>query len=153
MLYYCMMTNPCTLIQTHTNLLHVWEKKPIEWASRAHALSPLGRSRAHVILYIYSPCLFQLFGAYGHQKLLRTAKRSAFQVASIKFVWVKIIQNQHKHIIGWVVAIVRIHHFLDTESCEHLYLSPHVILMIHRFFTQSDSLYSQILRKGWSEKS
>ena len=46
------------------------------------------------------PCLFQLFGASGHQKLLRTAKRSAFQSASIKFVWAKTIQNQHKHIIG-----------------------------------------------------
>jgi hypothetical protein len=49
---------------------------------------------------ILGPCLFQLFEASGHQKLLRTAKRSAFQSASIKFVWVKIIQNQHKHIIG-----------------------------------------------------
>jgi hypothetical protein len=46
------------------------------------------------------PCLFQLFGASGHQKLLRTAKRSAFQSAFIKFVWLKTIQNQHKHIIG-----------------------------------------------------
>jgi hypothetical protein len=46
------------------------------------------------------PCLFQLFGASGHQKLLQTAKRSAFQSVSIKFVWVKTIQNQHKHIIG-----------------------------------------------------
>jgi hypothetical protein len=33
-------------------------------------------------------------------KLLRTAKRSAFQSASIKFVGAKTIQNQHKHIIG-----------------------------------------------------
>jgi hypothetical protein len=36
----------------------------------------------------------------GHQKLLRTAKRSAFQPVSIKFVGAKTIQNQHKHIIG-----------------------------------------------------
>jgi hypothetical protein len=34
-------------------------------------------------------CLFRLFAASGHQKLLRTAKHSAFQTASIKFVWVK----------------------------------------------------------------
>jgi hypothetical protein len=46
------------------------------------------------------PCLFRLFAAFGHQKLLWTAKHSAFQPASIKFVWVKTIQNQHKHIIG-----------------------------------------------------
>jgi hypothetical protein len=46
------------------------------------------------------PCLFRLLAASGHQKLLRTAKRSAFQPASIKFVGVKTIQNQHKHIIG-----------------------------------------------------
>jgi hypothetical protein len=45
------------------------------------------------------PCLFRLLAASGHQKLLRTAKRSAFQLASIKFVGQKTIQNQHKHII------------------------------------------------------
>jgi hypothetical protein len=39
------------------------------------------------------PCLFRLFAASSHQKLLRTAKHSAFQPASIKFVWVKTIQN------------------------------------------------------------
>jgi hypothetical protein len=37
------------------------------------------------------PCLFRLFTASGHQKLLQTAKHSAFQPASIKFVWVKTI--------------------------------------------------------------
>jgi hypothetical protein len=31
-------------------------------------------------------CLFLLLAAYDHQKLLRTAKRSAFQPVSIKFV-------------------------------------------------------------------
>jgi hypothetical protein len=35
---------------------------------------------------IHWPCLFQLLAASGHQKLLRTAKRSVFQPASIKFV-------------------------------------------------------------------
>jgi hypothetical protein len=51
-------------------------------------------------LNAYWACLFQLLAASGHQKLLRTAKRSAFQPASIKFVGAKTIQNQHKHIIG-----------------------------------------------------
>jgi hypothetical protein len=46
------------------------------------------------------PCLFRLLAASDHQKLLRTAKHSAFQPASIKFVGAKTIQNQHKHIIG-----------------------------------------------------
>jgi hypothetical protein len=32
------------------------------------------------------PCLFQLFAASGHQKPLWTAKHSAFQPASIKFI-------------------------------------------------------------------
>jgi hypothetical protein len=95
----------------------------------------------------HSPCLFQLFGASGHQKLLQTAKRSAFKSASIKFVWVKIIQHQHKHIIGWVVAIVGIRHFLDPESYGHFYFPSHVILIILRFSPQLDS------QKSWSEKS
>jgi hypothetical protein len=93
------------------------------------------------------PNLFKLFVTPDHQKLLRTTKHSAFQPVSIKFVWVKTIQNQHKHIIGWVVAIVRIYHFIDPEPYEHLYPPPHVILMILRFFSQ---LYSQ---KSYSEKS
>jgi hypothetical protein len=46
------------------------------------------------------PRLFRLFAPSSHQKLMRTAKYSAFQTASIKFIWVKTIQNQHKHIIG-----------------------------------------------------
>jgi hypothetical protein len=41
----------------------------------------------------HGPRLFQLFRASGHQKLLRTAKCLAFQSASIKFVWLKTIQN------------------------------------------------------------
>jgi hypothetical protein len=48
----------------------------------------------------HRPCLFRLLAASGHQKLLRTAKRSAFQPTFIKFVGAKTIQNQHKHIIG-----------------------------------------------------
>jgi hypothetical protein len=49
---------------------------------------------------VYAPVCLGFFGAFGHQKLLQTVKRSAFQSASIKFVSVKTIQNQHKHIIG-----------------------------------------------------
>jgi hypothetical protein len=90
----------------------------------------------------YGPCLFQLLAASGHQKLLRTAKRSTFQPAFIKFVWVKTIQNQHKHIIGSVVAIVGIYHFLDPKPYGYLYLPPHVILIILRFSTQPDSYHS-----------
>jgi hypothetical protein len=48
----------------------------------------------------YGVCLFRLLAASGHQKLLRTTKRSAFQPASIKFVGAKTIKNQPKHIIG-----------------------------------------------------
>jgi hypothetical protein len=98
------------------------------------------------------PCLFRLLVASGHQKLLRTAKRSAFQPASIKFVGAKTIQNQHKHIIGWVVVIVVIRHFLDPEPYEQLYLLPHVIVMILRFSPQPDSPHSQIFRKAGQKK-
>jgi hypothetical protein len=102
---------------------------------------------------IYRPCLFRLLAASGHQKLLWTAKRSAFQPASIKFVGAKTIQNQHKHIINWVVVIVGIRHFLDPEPYEQLYLPPHVIVMIPRFFPQPDSPHSQIFRKAGQKKA
>jgi hypothetical protein len=96
---------------------------------------------------------FRLLAVSGHQKLLRTAKRSAFQPDSIKFVGAKTIQNQHQHIIGWVVVIVGIHHFLDLESYEQLYLSPHVIVIILRFSTQPDSPHSRIFRKAGQKKA
>jgi hypothetical protein len=92
-------------------------------------------------------CLFRLLAASGHQKLLWTAKRSTFQPASIKFVGTKTIQNQHKHIIGWVIVIAGIRHFLDSKSYEQLYLLPHVIVIILRFSSQPD------FKKSWSEKS
>jgi hypothetical protein len=98
-------------------------------------------------------CLFRLLAASGHQKLLRTAKRSAFQPASIKFVRPKTIQNQHKHIISWIVVIVGIRHFLDPEPYEQLYLPPHVIVMILKFFPQPDSSHSQIFRKAGQKKA
>jgi hypothetical protein len=50
--------------------------------------------RARVALYVTTKhwaCLFRFLAASGHQKLLRTTKRSAFQSASIKFVGAKII--------------------------------------------------------------
>jgi hypothetical protein len=53
-----------------------------------------------LVAFGFGACLFRLLAASGYQKLLRTAKRSAFQPASIKFVEAKTIQNQHKHIIG-----------------------------------------------------
>jgi hypothetical protein len=55
--------------------------------------------RGHVCIH-HRACLFWLLAASGRQKLLRTAKRSSFQPASIKFVGAKTIQNQYKHIIG-----------------------------------------------------
>jgi hypothetical protein len=97
--------------------------------------------------------LFRLLAASGHQKLMRTTKRSAFQPASIKFVRAKTIQNQHKHIIGSVVLIVLIRHFLDPESYEQLYLLPYVIVMILKFFPQPDSPDSQIFRKAGQKKA
>jgi hypothetical protein len=100
-----------------------------------------------------SPCLFRLLAASGHQKLLRTAKRSAFQPASMKFVGTKTIKNQHKHIIGWVVVIVGIRHFLDPEPYEQLYLPPHVIVMILRFSSQPNSPHSQIFKKAGQKKA
>jgi hypothetical protein len=42
----------------------------------------------------------------------------AFQPASIRIDLVKTIQNQHRHRIGRVVAIVGIHHFLDLNSMD-----------------------------------
>jgi hypothetical protein len=99
------------------------------------------------------PRLFRLLAASGHQKLLRTTKRSAFQSASIKFVGAKTIKNQHKHIIDWVVVIVGIRHFLDSEPYEQLYLPPHVIVMILRFSLQPNSPHSQIFRKAGQKKA
>jgi hypothetical protein len=94
------------------------------------------------------PCLFQLFLASGHQKLLRTTKRTAFQPASIRIDLVKSIENQHKHIISRVIVIVRIRHFLVPEYYGHHHLPPHVIPTILRFSPQPNSPHNQILRKA-----
>jgi hypothetical protein len=110
-------------------------------------------SSLHTSPVWYCPCLFRILTASGHQKLLRTAKHSVFQSASIKFVWAKTIKNQHKHIIGWVVVIVGIRHFLDPKPYKQLYLPSHVILMILRFYPQPDSPHSQIFRKVGQKKA
>jgi hypothetical protein len=124
------------------------------WAhGRAHAAETgrWGRTTA-LCCVIHRACLFRFLAVSGHQKLLRTVKRSAFQPASIKFVGAKTNQNQHKHIIGSVVVIVGIHHFLDPEPYEQLYLPPYVIVMILRFSPQPDSPHSQIFRKAGQKK-
>jgi hypothetical protein len=71
--------------------------------------------------------------------MLRTAKYSAFQITFIKIDLIKIIKNQHKHIISRFFEIVGIHHFLDLELYGQLYLSPCVILTILRFSLKPDS--------------
>jgi hypothetical protein len=63
-------------------------------------MQKVGPSQLGLLALRPRSCLFQLPAASAHQKLLRTAKRSAFHLASIKFVGAKIIQNQHKYIIG-----------------------------------------------------
>jgi hypothetical protein len=65
----------------------------------------------------------------------------------------KTIQNQYKHIIGWVVIIVGIRHFLDLEPHEQFYLPSHVIVIIFRFSPKSDSPHSQIFRKAGQKKA
>jgi hypothetical protein len=96
---------------------------------------------------------FSPFFASDHQKLLRTVKYSTFQSASIKIDLTKIIQNQHKHRISRVVAIVRIHHFLDLRPYEHLQLPSHIILTIFRFSSQPDSPSQLDYQKSSSEQN
>jgi hypothetical protein len=123
--------------------------------SPARSLSyPDGRwGRIDAPCYVLWACLFRILAASGHQKPLRTAKRSAFQPASIKFVRAKTIQNQRKHIISWVVIIVGIRYFIDPEPYEQLYLPTHVIVIILRFSLQPDSPQSQIFRKVGQKKA
>jgi hypothetical protein len=46
------------------------------------------------------PCLFGLFPASGHQKLLQIAKRLSFSASFYKITLIKTVQNQHEHKIG-----------------------------------------------------
>jgi hypothetical protein len=102
---------------------------------------------------IIAPVCFSFLQLLATKSCCGLPNTSSFQPASIKFFLVKTIQNQHKHIIGWVVAIIGIHHFLDPKPYEHLYLPPHVILIILRFSPQPDSPHSQILRKAGQKKA
>jgi hypothetical protein len=70
--------------------------------------------------------LFQFF-SFWPPKSAMDYQTLAFQPASIRIDLVKTIQNQHRHRIGRVVAIVGIRHFLDPELYGHFHLSPHVI--------------------------
>jgi branched-subunit amino acid transport protein AzlD len=76
-------------------------------------------------------CLFGLFSASSHKKLVRTAKRSR---------------------IDRVITIIKIYCFIDHELFRPLHHTLHVILTILRFFSQLDSSYSQILRKVGQKK-
>jgi hypothetical protein len=85
------------------------------------------------------PYLHGLFSAFGHQKLLRTAKHPNLLARFYKNCFGKTDQNQHEHIIGRVVTIVEIHRFLDPRPFGPLHLPPYVIPTILRFFEQPDS--------------
>jgi hypothetical protein len=74
------------------------------------------------------PVRFSFFVDFGCQKLLWTAKRSAFQSASMRIALVKIVQNQREYTIGRAAAIGGIHHFLDLKPYEPLHLPPYVPL-------------------------
>jgi hypothetical protein len=77
----------------------------------------------------------------------------SFSASFYKIRWDKNHPNQHKHIIGRVVVIVGIRHFLDPEPYEQLYLPPHVIVMILSFSPQPDSHHNQIFRKAGQKKA
>jgi hypothetical protein len=91
-------------------------------------------------------------GSFWPPKAAADCQTFSFSVNFYKIRWAKTIQNQHKHIIGLVVVIVRIRHFLDHKPYEQLYLPPHVIVMILKFSPQSDSSYSHIFRKVGQKK-
>jgi hypothetical protein len=66
-----------------------------------------------------------------------------FQPASIRIVLIKSVQNQHKHGISGVVAILRIHCFLDPKLFGSLQIFSHVIFTIFRFLSYPNYLSSQ----------
>jgi hypothetical protein len=109
------------------------------------------------MMYRYN-CLFIAPVCLGFFQLLatkiccRSPNAPAFQPASIRIALVKTVQNQHEQKIGRIVMIVGICCFLDPEPFRPLHLPPHVIHTILRFFSQPDSLYSQILRKAGQKK-
>jgi hypothetical protein len=98
------------------------------------------------------PVCFGFLQLLATKSCCRSSNASAFQPAFVKIALVKTFQNQYEHKIGRIVTIVEICSFLDLEPFRPLHLPPHVMHTIFRFFPQSDSLHSQILRKNWSEK-
>jgi hypothetical protein len=101
----------------------------------------------------FAPVCLRFFQLLATKSCCRSPNTSAFQPASIRIALVKTVQNQHKHKIGRIVMIVGICCFLDPEPFGPLHLSPHVIHTILRFFSQPDSLHSQILRKAGQKKA
>jgi hypothetical protein len=97
---------------------------------------------------IYGPVCLGFFQLLATKSCCGLSNASAFQSASIRIALVKPAQNQHERIIGRVVTIVEIHRFLDPGPFRPLHLPPRVIPTILRFFSQSDFLPIQILRKN-----
>jgi hypothetical protein len=100
-----------------------------------------------------APVCLGFFQLLVTKSCCRSPNAPAFQPASIRIALVKTVKNQHKHKIGRIVMIVGICCFLDPESFRPLHLAPHVIHIILKFFSQSDSLHSQILRKAGQKKA
>jgi hypothetical protein len=126
------------------------------WSRRMAGATP-GNSRRRVLLILRQsqhivkcscsfnwgrPCLFGLFPASGHQKLLQIAKRPSF---SASFYKNRFCKNRLKS--TWtqnrrIVTIVGICCFLDPKPFGPLRLPSHAIHTILRFSLKSDSLHS-----------
>jgi hypothetical protein len=57
-------------------------------------------SLLHALAGSTMPLFVSAFRSFWPPKAAADCQTLTFQPASIKFVWVKTIQNQHKHIIG-----------------------------------------------------
>jgi hypothetical protein len=114
----------CLAIEMRHHRSHLM-RCTILWSKGINAVMPVAQATW--------PCLFQLFSASGHQKLLQTAKCPAFQPAFMRITLVKIVSNQREHIIGGVVAIVGNRHFLHPKPYGLSYLPPYIISTILRF--------------------
>jgi hypothetical protein len=100
-----------------------------------------------------APVCLGFFQLLATKSCCRSPNTLAFQPASIRIALVKTVQNQHEHKIGRIVMIVGICCFLDPGPFGPLHLPPHVIHIILKFFSQPDSLHSQILRKAGQKKA
>jgi hypothetical protein len=98
--------------------------------------------------YVKSLCDWA-FLASGHQKMLWSGKRSAFQSASIRISLVKLVRNQYEHRIDRVITIVGIHRFLYIEHFGPLHLPPYVIRTILRFFFTTRFSLQPDSQKSW----